>query len=524
MSSSKATANHTLGCYDILSEIFTACSHPETDYTGTSRILSQVCRDWRHHIISSPKFWTAAMISCRSGDPSHLWSRLVLERSRGLPLTLHIYVTRLAYLDTIKDLLYTCVGRVRNLIIDSEVELPPATIWRGCPFLMSEDLEFFEYRQKDGARIITERDAVHGPFTRSHLFQHALTGAPESAHLGLSTWQLRSITSLSVDYSFGTGSRIPNRDLCGILLRNMDTLQHLEIVDTAPMVGALPYPLEVTLPRLDTLIIGFKRAAAMLPLLAALRLPALTSVVLRDISRAPEPHTPRHYWGVVETGIDPKYDGGFDVLQALRAFPTITHMQVYGLRCHEPTTLFEELALESAVLVDADEVFTSLLCTLPGWAHRAPALTRSGLSVGNLAVTGTSHKNFAEFLRKRHAGSGPPMRQLALSPGCLHEEFCGRIRQRKVQDVAEDAKTRLTAALQSAQKVSFIPQPTHGVPYEPEKGIIHVLEDDIFDKGLWGMIPAVIPTGWEDSVVEADAPWPWLAEIQPWSDSMEMEW
>ncbi|KAF7986871.1 hypothetical protein HWV62_12610 [Athelia sp. TMB] len=521
MSSARSTPNHTLGCYDILNEIFTACSDPVADYTDTSRILSQVCRDWRQHIVASPKFWTAAFISC-AGNSLHMWNRLLLQRSGSLPLTVHIHTTHITYLETIKDLLSSCVGRVRNLIVDSEMDLPPIAVWRQCQMFMSEELEFFDYRQKDGARIVTERDAIPHAFTRSHLFRHALTGDPESAHLKLSTWQLRSITSLSVDYSFG-GSRIPNRDLCGILLRNIDTLQQLEIVDSAPLVGALPYPLEVTLPHLHTLIIGFKRALSLCTLLDTLRLPALRSVILRDISRAPEAHTPRHYWGCVEEGIAPEMDGGFDLLQALRAFPTITHMQVYGLRCVQPTTLFEEIALQSMVIVDSDEVFASLLCSVPGWRNLAPALTRSGRSVEDLAVAGKAPKILSELIRKRQMGSARLLNVLALSPGYLHEGFCGRIKERRVQSIIEDAKPRLTAALGAAQKAHFIPQPIYGMPYEPSQEMTEVKEDDIFEEGLWKMIPEVIPTGSADSEDETEAPWPWLAEIQEWNDDMEME-
>ncbi|KAF7978400.1 hypothetical protein HWV62_801 [Athelia sp. TMB] len=344
----------------------------------------------------------------------------------------------------------------------------------------------FEYPKQGGSRVTIERD-IQGPFTRSQCQPDNAPNNPTK----VSTWKLRDVRSLSIDYSFGAASRIPRHDLSAILLRSKTTLQRLELVDTAPLVGALPYPLHISLPCLRTLILGFRRAASLLPLIHSLHLPILDSIVLRDISRVPESHTPRHHWGAVEDGMDPSYDGGHELLQALRAFPTITRMQIYGLRCCEPTTLFEELTLTSLVLVDADEVFASLICSVPAWQSRTPALTHSGRSLVDLAIAGRNHKMFQEFLRKRCAGGKSGMRQLAMSPGYIHEAFSDRIDERSRQIYEQEAGTRLIAALHLSQNVSIIPQPVHGMPYEPQEKIVDVTEDDILEKRLWGMISQV---------------------------------
>lgn len=524
MTSSQNTPNHILGYHDILDHIFSACSDPDADYCDDSRNLSQVCRGWRDFMVTSPKYWTAVKMRCGAGESQHLWTRTLLERSKDQPLTLHIHATSLFYRDEVAKVLQNYAGRVRRLIVDSEIDQPATAIWREFQLFMSEGLEFFDYRQKDGARVTTERDVALTAFTKSHLFQYPLTGGPESSHLKLSTWQMRSITSLTIDYSFGSGSRISNRDFCAILMRNMDTLEHLEIVDVAPILSALEYPVVVTLPRLVSLILSYKRAAALIPLVETLHIPVLRSLVLRDISRAPEPSTPKHFWGIIEKGIPDYMDGGFELLQAFLACTTITHIQLNGIRCHTPTVLFEEIRLESLVLIDSDQVFASLICSQPpptnGWKKDCtPGLTRSGLSLADLAVTSANHELFADYLAKRKAARCPPLRFLALSPGCLHSAFVGSIKEKKIEKVSEEAGVRVDLATECARDLKLIPQPVLGVPYQPETIALLTKGGDVFNDGLWGLIPDVIPSSGEDSDDEMDAKWSWLAEVEDWDDT-----
>ena len=148
-----------------------------------------------------------------------------------------------------------------------------------------------------------------------------------------STWHLRNITSLTVSYlELGTDPRIPNRDLLDILSRNMSTLEHLEIIDTAPIICMLEFPCTVTLPRLTSLSIGYVRASLMVRLVQALSLPKLRSLTVRDVTRTPEFSTPKYIWGWLGNHVkDVQMEGALGLLTALSNFPTVTHLKVSGI-------------------------------------------------------------------------------------------------------------------------------------------------------------------------------------------------
>jgi hypothetical protein len=516
-------STHPLNCLDILDMILSACVGSNSDYCELSRVLSQVCRVWRTFIVSSPKYWTVIKMRCGSAEGQHLWAKALLDRSQSQPITFHLYISAPFHRDEVKRVVCHHAGRIHKLIIRSEIDVPPTVVWIEFQLFMSKDLELFDYRQKDSMRVTTVRDPLSSSHSKSYPFQLPLTSGLECAHLNWSTWQMKSITSLTLDYlELGSGTRIPNRDLCAILSRNLGTLEHLEIIDHAPIIAMLEYPYVVTLPRLKSLSIGYVRAATLVPFVETLRLPALRSLSMRDVARAPELSTPKHLRGVRhDFGC---LEGGLNLLTALHRFETVTHLRAHGVRCHEPSILMDELALESLTLVDSDDLFCSLICSVPapinGWKNNsAPGLTRSGLSITEFTVTSHCHELFVDYLTKRLDARCPPLRRLTLSPCCLHSAFADNIKESKWDAVDEEVDIRIDLAMQSANTLKVIPQPLVGIPHSQEEADL-LTSDRVIDKeALWQFVPDIILSTEDDSddeMIDEDAPWAWLAHVDSW--------
>ena len=514
-------ATHPLSCLDLLDVIFRACFDHTSDSCDLPRVLSQVCSVWRNRIVSSPKYWTVVKMRCGGTEREHSWTKVLLARSQCQPITFHLHVTAPFHRDEVKRVVYHHAGRIRKLAINSAVDVPPTMVWNEFQLFLSKDLELFDYRQHDGMRFTTVREKASHPFAKSHPFQLPLTGSIEFAHLNWSTWHMRSITSLTLNYlEFGTGVRIPNQDLCAILSRNLGTLEHLEIIDHAPIVAMLDYPYVVTLPRLKSLSIGYVRASTLVPLVQTLHLPALRSLSIRDVARAPQNSTPKYVWGVKH---DFGYsEGGMGLLKALHRFNTVTHLEASGVRCPEPSVLMDELTLESLTLIDSDDLLRSLICSVPaprnGWkTNCSPGLTRSALSVVELTVTSQCHALFSEYLVKRLDSRCLPLRRLTLSPCCLHSAFVDNIKERKWRAVDAEADMRINLAMRAAHVLTVIPQPVVGTPYNKTDSVL-VTRDRVVDKeALWQFVPDILSTAddSDDEMTDENASWAWLAQLDP---------
>lgn len=516
--------NKVLACLDLQELIFDACVDPGDDYTELSRGLSQVCHYWRTYLLSSPKYWTTIKMRCGDTGTLHSWTKVLLQRSQHLPITVHLHITAAFKPADVKGILVLRTGPIRQLIIESAIDLSPADVWNEFQCLMSEALELFDFRQMDGKRVTTFRRVADRSFTESDTFRLPLTGGIESSHLNWSTWQMRNITSLTLDY-MGRGVRIPNRDLSAILSRNVGTLEHLAISDPASMVSSsvLGFPYTVKLPRLTTLSISYVRAASLHSLLESLELPALRAVTLRDVTRVPEPATPKSWWGVIRE-VDPGTEGGLALLEELQRFKTITHMECHGVRCYTPSIIFEELTLQYLTLIDSDEVLASLICSIPaprnGWnKNSSPSLTRSAQSLTHLAITSSSDELFTTFLAKRKESRRPPLHFLAVSPCCLHSAYATNIKEGKWDAIDAEVEKRIELAKKETAMLKVIPQPVLGELYNEETADL-VKSDGTIDKdGLWELIPDIILG--EDSDDEMEAPWPWLATMEPYDSDME---
>jgi hypothetical protein len=128
--------------------VFNACVDLGSDRSDFSRALSQVCRDWRTFIVSSPKYWATVKMQCGGAERDHGWTTALLKRSQNHSITFHLCMTGHFRRDEVKNALYRHAGRVRKLIIDSEVDVPLTVVWREFQLFM--DLELFNYCQKDG--------------------------------------------------------------------------------------------------------------------------------------------------------------------------------------------------------------------------------------------------------------------------------------------------------------------------------------------------------------------------------------
>jgi hypothetical protein len=458
---------------------------------------------------------------CDGTERQHWWTKVLLERSQGHPVTFHLYISAPFHRDEVKSILRRHAGCIHKLIIDSDIDLPPMVVWTEFQMFMLENLELFDYRQRAGMCVTVVRDMSYSLSAKSCPFQLPLTDGVESTQLNWSTWQTRGITSLTLDYLvFGSGIRISNRDLCAILSRNSDTLEHLEIIDTAPIVSTMEYPFLVTLPRLKSLSIGYARAASLIPLVEALYLPALRFLSIRDVARAPNSSTPKYIWGIdYDFGC---LDGGIELLTALHRFDTVTHLEASGVRCHEPSILMDVLTLESLTLFDSDDLFASLICPLPappnGWRNNSPCLTRSGFSLAELTVTSRCHEMFTDYLTKRSESQCPPLRSLTLSPCCIHSAYAESIKEKKWDEIAEDADKRIKLAMKSANALKVIAQPLVGALRNPEVADLTTSECAIDREALWRFVPDIILSIGDDSddEWEENAPWPWLAELDSW--------
>lgn len=434
-------------------------------------------------MISSPRYWTA--INMRSGG-THCWTKVLLERSKTHPITLHLSINSQSQKAEFWELFPHHAGRIRKLIIHSTIPSSPTTVWENFQLFMPEKLEVFEYCHISGMRAVALRnDAVALP----------LTGGSESAHLGFSTFQMRNITSLHLNLMAKNGFC----DILAILSRNIPTLQHLELCDDAPLICMLEYPYKVTLPYLTSLSFSYLRADIARNFLDALILPAILSVTLRDIARAPDASIPKYYHGRI-LGIDVGMEGGLDLVTSLARFTTIVHLACYGVRFPNTTFLLDELRLDSLILVDCEDMFRSLICSIPapinGWKNGSmPGLTRSAISLTELTVTSESHDLLRELLTKRIEAKCSPLRSLSVSPRCIHSTFTGIVKEHMWEDASVVADNMVRLAIETSYRGNIIPQ--------PELGTVHRLKDavNIFTHGfpfveevLHPFLPSIIPS------------------------------
>ena len=65
---------HPLLCIDILDMVFSACVDLDSNYCDLSKVLSQVCHEWRSFVVSSPKHGTAIKLRCHGAEGDHWWT------------------------------------------------------------------------------------------------------------------------------------------------------------------------------------------------------------------------------------------------------------------------------------------------------------------------------------------------------------------------------------------------------------------------------------------------------------------
>lgn len=504
----RARATHrAIGCLDIIHAIFRARIDPDSDYCDSSRTLSQVCRFWRTSLISTPTYWTAVKMRCGRTQNEHLWAWTILRRSKGQLITFFLYVTAPFQHNEVKRVMDSHAGHIHKLFVETKANVPPTAVWPEIQLFMSQNFLVFDYHQKEGMHVRVVRNTSSAA-QLSHAKPYPLIDLPitdefEYRRIMWSTWHVQNITSLTLDY-MELGVRIPNHDLCAILSRNMTTLKHLKVINTAPLVCALEVPDIITLPHLTSLSMGYVRAGTIIPFIKALRLPRLRSLIVRDVARAPESLTPYYIRGVLQS-IEEHMEGAVYLLAALSQFTTVTYLKVSGMRCPSPGILLDTLNLESLTLIDSDDVFRSLICSIPaprnGWAKNSvPGLTLSGLSLAELTVTTRSHEPFVEYLTKRIDAGCPPLRRLTMSPCCLHSAYADDIKEKKWEKVDGETDTRIELAMKAAKVLKVVPQPLLGQLERTEEADLLIGRDHAVNKeALWRFIPPIIQCTESDS-------------------------
>lgn len=503
---------------DILDIIFSACViNDESSNCDVSRLLSQTCGMWRDFITNSPKYWTSVSMHFNGKAVRRLWTRTILERSQTLPLTLHLRITAPFELRDVTIGLYPHLGRVRKFIVDCDIDGPPVQLWHKLQLFMQEQLELFDYRQKDGMRVTTVRKFLSSsdpPFDSFHI---PLTGCIESEHLKWSTWQMRNITSLTLDY-IEPGTEICSKDVVAILSRSLNSLEHLSICDSRFWVNMFIFDEIYTFPKLTSLSIKYVRAACLVPFVDSLNLPSLIALSIRDVTRVPESSTPAQ-WRGYKDGVHHTLGGGLELLTSLQEFRTVTHMECYGVRTHDPPIIMGEMALEYLTLVDSDDVFRCLVCMLPtprnGWRkNNSPSLTRSGMSLQHLAVTSNDHELFVNYLEKRQEAKCAPLRELAISPCCLHSAYAAPIQEKNWKEVEAVAGEVTELAGRSARDLKMIRQPESGTIYD-STAILLKMDDGVVDQVVLSQfLPDMIENTDDDESADESGPVPfdWVTE------------
>ena len=89
----------------------------------------------------------------------HLWTRTLLKRSQGQPITFRLFVTAAVRRNEVKNIIHSHVGHIRQLFIQTASEVPPTTVWGELQLFMSQNFYSFDYHRQNGMHITAVRNS-----------------------------------------------------------------------------------------------------------------------------------------------------------------------------------------------------------------------------------------------------------------------------------------------------------------------------------------------------------------------------
>ncbi|EGN97599.1 hypothetical protein SERLA73DRAFT_75264 [Serpula lacrymans var. lacrymans S7.3] len=461
----------------VLTKIFKLCDEPYFFESKAPGVLSHVCRYWRHLALTTPELWTviSLRVPAEKLRGQQIRTDTFSRRSQNLPISiyLNVYSPTFSHHD-VRLALQPLQHRVRELTV------------RACPKICAEQvfaalqgnvpqryplLELFDLRIQDGMQFSFSRKVSSGVLCPHISF-------PFGNSVVWSTWIAGNLTHLTLKYtSCVQGTQFPIRVLRDILSANKRTLQHLEIYDS-PLNAieqnddddALLLP--VLLPKLQSLSIGYTRAASLVSITDSLHAPNLESLSVRDYGRCPDASTPTVLCGTRCFRDD--RDGVLDLLTSLSRFTNISTLSLHGVTpkpyaLRPDCPVLDSFRLDSLTLIHSDNVFDCLfhpISTPNTTDSDEPYLTLTGTSLSQLTLTSLWHSPFSTYLELRLEADLPPLDKLVISPGSIHSDFLTTpesLWPDLINEAGGDIAKRLDWIERAAYTVRLIPQPLDGV-------------------------------------------------------------
>ncbi|KAG6902697.1 hypothetical protein C0995_012837 [Termitomyces sp. Mi166 len=419
---------------DILYALFLSIKVAEPEESlHTIVMASHVCRRWRAVAIGAPLLWTYVRVSWTSGPRHHVSVVMnLLKRSRDLFITLHFDIGNLQKIESCAlswNKVFSLHGhRVHKLVMSFSkfVNLPSAVRMLIFPLTLPVMTRFYlDMKGPNRTQFsvsVERREQVFVPRCRPRLVveptvepvvqptvQPATRRYMIPHHLD---WLVRPfrITSLSLKCAV-----IMVRELLPILIACRSTLIHLEYYASNCLTDwvSQQVPQRFTLPVLTSLRIGYGCADPAFWLVARLDLPCLSSVMLHDFRRCPEPGLPP----LMPEKVEPKWTDAHDILMILTQSVTITNLILRGVECfsssfEEVTELLHALfqGLKSLALIKCDGQFLHILRNI---TLKSSFQDLEGLS--DLAITCYDYSMVLEYLRLRKARKLPRLNTLSVN-------------------------------------------------------------------------------------------------------------
>ncbi|KAJ7640408.1 hypothetical protein DFH06DRAFT_1477919 [Mycena polygramma] len=264
--------------HDVLYQIFVLCVKTTPD-PWFPVVLSQVCRSWRFTALASPILWTTIVLRLCRPRQRHLRPKAFLERSRGLPIYMHVHVHRSPKRHEC-TIVSSHATRLRALILtsrDRELAMDSVGYFFQMPF---RSLAFFHVfvPGQVGFQVIRK------PHSADPFFTPSLLSGPSFRDFLWFRWNVRNVTALILK-GLGSADRPFMRHMWKMLHECSGTLRHLDFEGWAPTndLGSSISP--VVLQALRYLRIGY--IDDMSSLAACIHAPNLDVLVLHDVLFCP---------------------------------------------------------------------------------------------------------------------------------------------------------------------------------------------------------------------------------------------
>ncbi|KAJ7471949.1 hypothetical protein FB451DRAFT_1559152 [Mycena latifolia] len=266
--------------HDVLYELFVLCVQTTPD-PWFPVVLSQVCHSWRFTALASPALWTTVVFRVSRWYQRHLRAEAFLERSRGLPISVHIHLDRhptrrvgsIVLSNAVRLRCLTLTSQNRDLIMDC------VGFFAEIPFHAMELFHVVIPGEMD-LQIIRKPDLAIPFFTP----YPTVLNAP-SKFLWFS-WIVQNVTSLSLK-GLGSRERPSMEQMWSILAGCRETLRNLDFEGWAPSTdaGSARILAPITFPRLRSLRLGYLDDISSLA--ACIVAPRLQILVLHDVLFCP---------------------------------------------------------------------------------------------------------------------------------------------------------------------------------------------------------------------------------------------